>query len=499
MKQANTDKINPVAERAHEDYFAAMRRKFGREPLLRLSWINIAVLLAVLAAFFGGSLLMEKQKFSEIEKRELTKFPEFSATALFSGEFNRGIEQWFSDTFPFRDGFVSLSAVLDESRGVRMDDVRIIEPSGGEAPPASPSDAPESKNSLFAPQPNGTPETPQGALPGAAGESSDNSANDDSSGAEGVKDGSGEAEKPSADDGVTGAINNGTFVYKGRAMSLFGGGSELGKQYAAAVNSYRDELPGVQIYDMIIPTSIEFYVPEKYRDLTEPQSALIDTVYSSLADGIKTVDAYSKLAEHTDEYIYFRTDHHWTGLGAYYAYTAFCEQAGLIPKQLSDFETRRLDDFIGTMYAQAKRDPTLLENPDFVDYYIIPQEHTVEKYAPGAPYTPIGWSLWGEYAQSPNSYSVFLHGDFPLVKVKTGLDTGRKIMVVKESFGNAFAPFLISHYDEVYIVDQRYFELPAIDFIKENGITELLFANNSFAVCTPYHIQCIDNMRHNAG
>ena len=71
-------------------------------------------------------------------------------------------------------------------------------------------------------------------------------------------------------------------------------------------------------------------------------------------------------------------------------------------------------------------------------------------------------------------------------------------MVVKESFGNAFAPFLINHYDEVYIVDQRYFELGAIDFIKQNGINELIFANNSFAACTPYHIQCIDNMRHQA-
>ena len=67
--------------------------------------------------------------------------------------------------------------------------------------------------------------------------------------------------------------------------------------------------------------------------------------------------------------------------------------------------------------------------------------------------------------------------------------------MVKESFGNAFAPFLINHYEEVYIVDQRYFQLNLVEFIKENGIGELIFANNSFAACTPYHISHIDNMR----
>lgn len=261
------------------------------------------------------------------------------------------------------------------------------------------------------------------------------------------------------------------------------------------LNSYHEELPDVQIYNMIIPTAIEFYVPDKYRDLTQSQKAMIDLVYGTLDPSIKKVDAYSELAAHTDEYIYFRTDHHWTGLGAYYAYRAFCGEAGLTPKELSDFETRRLDDFIGTMYSQTQ-DTTLLKNPDYVDYYLFKQPYEAQRFLVDAPYSGVDSTLWGEYAQSPNSYSVFLHGDFPLVQVKTGIGNGRRILVVKESFGNAFAPFLINHYDEVYIVDQRYFQLPLVDFIREHGINELVFANNSFAVCTPYHIRCIDNMRH---
>ena len=69
-------------------------------------------------------------------------------------------------------------------------------------------------------------------------------------------------------------------------------------------------------------------------------------------------------------------------------------------------------------------------------------------------------------------------------------------MLIKESFGNAFAPFLVSHYDEVYIVDQRYFELGVEDFIKENGITDLLILNNIFAVNTSLRIDELETIRN---
>ena len=465
-------------EEERERYYALIRHRIDPERLHRLSWVNIAVLCGALLAFFLGSLLGPKPERSAMEKRDLARFPAFSAEALRSGTFTRDIETWYADTFPFRDGFVGLSAVVDEAHGVRVDDVRIVAPSGGEA-----QDLPDASN-----QPPAAPQEPQPAPAGPG---------DSSSAPETQSDASSAPETPPAvDDGAApGAITGGTFVYRGMAMSLYGGDPASGKWYAQVLNSYHEELPDVQIYNMIIPTAIEFYVPDKYRDLTQSQKAMIDLVHGTLAPSIKKVDAYSELAAHTDEYIYFRTDHHWTGLGAYYAYRAFCGEAGLTPKELSDFETRRLDDFIGTMYSQTQ-DTTLLKNPDYVDYYLFKQPYEAQRFLVDAPYSGVDSTLWGEYAQSPNSYSVFLHGDFPLVQVKTGIGNGRRILVVKESFGNAFAPFLINHYDEVYIVDQRYFQLPLVDFIREHGINELVFANNSFAVCTPYHIRCIDNMRH---
>ncbi|MEM1484774.1 DHHW family protein [Oscillospiraceae bacterium PP1C4] len=460
-----------------EQLYKSVRLKLPPQTLRRLVGLNCLILLGVLLVFFLSSLLLEKPTESKIEKRALAQMPAFSAASLFQGRLTRDIENHFADTFPFREWFVSMSAVVNESRGIRVDDVRIIQPSGNSEGQGLPKDG-EVKTKTPA-----AVETPADGASSAASQTGETPSPNPAS------------HNPPVGEGAASPISNGSFVYKGMAMSLFGGNGQSASWYAQVLNAYQSELPDVQIYNMVIPTAIEFYVPDKYRDLTQSQKNIIDLVYSQLNSRIKRVDAYSKLQEHKDEYLYFRTDHHWTGLGAYYAYTAFCEQAGVEPISLADCETRRLNNFIGTMYAQTQ-DSTLLQNPDYVDYYIFPQEYTATRFNTNSPYSGVWHTLWGEYAQSPNSYSVFLHGDFPLIQVKTSNHNGRKIMIVKESFGNAFAPFLINHYEEVYIVDQRYFQLAAIDFIKSHGINELIFANNSFAVCTPYHIRCIDNLRH---
>ncbi|MCI8648850.1 MAG: hypothetical protein HFG20_01900 [Anaerotruncus sp.] len=482
-------------EEEREYFYALIRNKLPEIWTNRIAALNIMVVVFFLTAFFFGSLFAEKPTVSKIEKRDLTRFPTFSEKALFSGEWTHQIDLWFSDTFPLREGFVALSAVVDESRGVRKDNVRIVAPTGNaevqDIPPeallaSSSAPEPPPAASSFVTAASSEPEQTSSAS-SSAEEQSEQSSSASSQAQENTSMGTTEAAPTE--------ISNGTFVYKGMAMSLYGASPQGSDAYVNTLNSYQADLPDVKIYNMIIPTAIEYYVPEKYKGLTTSQKAVIDHVYSTLDGRIRRVDAYSKLEQHLDEYLYFRTDHHWTGLGAYYAYEAFCETAGLTPVKLEDCETRRLEDFLGTMYAQTQ-DSTLLQNQDYVDYYIFPREYEAVRYDRNAPYTPIPHTLWGEYAQSPNCYSVFLHGDFPLISIKTDLHNGRKIMVVKESFGNAFAPFLINNYEEVYIVDQRYFQLPAIDFIKTNGINELIFANNSFAVCTPYHVNCINGLRY---
>lgn len=476
-------------EEEAERYYSLVHIKLAPRRLRLLSVVNVFVLLGIVFVLFLAALLLPKPTESIVEKRPLSPPPSFSIQALFSGQLAKDTQAYFSDTFPMREWFVTFSAVVNENRGVRINNIRVIMPRNNsneiqELPNSVETTSP-APSAQTPPLPEGTP-TPETDRASAGDTSSQEQS-------ESAKENT-ESQAP-ANESSGGLIDNGICIYDGRAMSLYGGSHESARRYASVLNSYQEELKDVQVYNLIVPTSAEFYMPQEYASMTRSQKEVIDYIYGLLGDGIKKVDAYSAIKAHTDEYLYFRTDHHWTGRAAYYAYTAFCEKAGIIPLSMDDFETRTLKDFIGTMYAQ-NQDSTLLKNPDYVDYYLFNREYTASRYDKNAPYTPIDHKLWGEYAKSPNSYSVFLQGDFPLISVKTDVHNGRKIMVVKESFGNAFAPFLINHYEEVYIADLRYFQLPMIDFIQENGIQELLFINNSFAVCTPYHITCLDNLRH---
>ena len=174
---------------------------------------------------------------------------------------------------------------------------------------------------------------------------------------------------------------------------------------------------------------------------------------------------------------------------------AFCQAAGFEPKPYDSYEWNRKEPFYGTLYAQTQ-DSTLRANPDYVDYPTISAPHQAFMYKRGQPYTPYASTIMADYAQGANMYSVFLHGDQPLTEIRTENKNGRKAVVVKESFGNAFSPFLAEHYETLYIVDQRYFELNLPDFIRENGVTDLIFINNVFAANTSVQIQWIQGLMY---
>ena len=244
----------------------------------------------------------------------------------------------------------------------------------------------------------------------------------------------------------------------------------------------------------IIPNAYAI-MPEKLPAGLEQidQLALIQEAYAQAPESAGIVDFSGTLPEHKDEYIYYRTDHHWTVTGAYYAYVAFCKEAGFTPTPYDSFEWNRKEPFYGTLYSQTQ-DSTLRENPDYVDYPTISTPHQAYMYKRGEPFTPYASTIMADYASGVNMYSVFLHGDQPLTEIQTENKNGRKAVVVKESFGNAFSPFLVAHYETVYIVDQRYFELNLPDFIKQNGVTDLIFINNVFAANTAVQIQWIQGL-----
>lgn len=279
-----------------------------------------------------------------------------------------------------------------------------------------------------------------------------------------------------------------------RAMEIYGVAQNSLKSYATVISDFAKRVPKANVYVLLAPTSIEFYGPESYRTGSRSQAKGIGIAYGALTgENVKAVDALSEIQKHTSEYVYFRTDHHWTARGAYHAYTAFCKTAGFTPTKLEDHKTGRIDGFVGTMYTYTSAQ-ILADNPDYVEYFYPLSEATGMIYTDATMANGRSMRIITETVSNRNKYLAFLEGDNPLEKITTSNKNGKKIAIVKESYGNAFAPFLIDHYEEVYVIDPRKVDMDLKSFVFEQGITDILFINYPFVPSNPTYRNAFDKM-----
>ena len=276
-----------------------------------------------------------------------------------------------------------------------------------------------------------------------------------------------------------------------RGMEMFGGGS--GDAYVDTLNTLRTKLDSsIRIYSMIAPLACQYYIPSNYEDYTADQKEYIDdNISARLSDGITAVDIVSTLGQHTEESIYCRTDHHWMPLGAYYAAQTFANAAGVDFKDISTFKAETISDFVGTMYAFSQ-DINIKNDPEDFTYY-IPDNYDQCKndfYD-----TSFNYDYTGSYFKQvgdpqSNAYLTFFGGDEQIVKIRTNVKNGRKLLIVKDSYGNAIPSNLTNSFEEIYIIDMRYFNLNLVDFINQLGMTDVLFTmcvfsafgNNSYSL-----------------
>lgn len=410
--------------------------------------INTVLFVSLLTAGGIASITMKNADISQMENRKLTPLPKYSDSALWSGVYFKQLEMYYADNFPLREKWIRISSSFRSSIGFQSSEIKMYDQVNN-------AEANEKKDTTDKVQASG----------------------------------------PLPDDGAVGEVKKRVFVFKKRAFEMFGGGEAMGRSYANVINSYNRLLsPGIQVYNLIIPVALEFEITEKYAKLQKPNRPAIENIYNTLDSNIKKVWAIDEIRKHRSEYIYFSTDHHWTSLGAYYAYRAFCATAGLTPVSLDTVASKVKPTFLGSLY-RLTRDPSLQSNPDSVRYYLF--RDSVNFYV-GSSNSIKYWAkskMYGEGASGANSYSVFLQGDLPIVKMETQHKNGRKIAIVKESYGNAFAPFLINNYEKVIVVDQRYYTGDFIGMLKAEGINELLFINNIFAAHTPFHIEKIKGLK----
>lgn len=416
----------------------------------------------VLALTFGAFILPLRPKVSEAEKRPLARFPEFSFSSLFSGEYFSGISSWFSDTVPFRDSLVELNSKIQHLLGTATVLKGFNEAKAGDDIPDTPNTAPVTE------------------APGVSDISSETTAQPDSSTA------APETEPQGEYDGLVQKFDS-ILVAGNAGYEYYNFNQAAADAYIAAVNAAGNKLGGrASVYSMIIPTSIDITLDARVRKKVNvsDQKKAIEYMEGSMNQNVRRVEIFDTMKAHKDEYIYFRADHHWTGLGAYYAYVRFCEVKGIQALPLSSYTVRSFDNFLGSFYNDSGKDPALGGTPDVVDTYTPPcnTKMTVTERSGNSFVTPM---IYNATTNKPAyKYSAFIYGDNPFTVIEnTDMTGGDALILVKESFGNAIAPLLTYHYKYVYVVDYRYYTgtlNSLVDTAKNasGGNVDVLYCNN---------------------
>jgi hypothetical protein len=469
---------------------------------LKLALMGVVVLWLV--AFGVYSLVDTDQTTSVVENRLLTQRPAFSWAALADGSYTEELATYYADQFPLREKFMAANRTMNQFYYYTGDDNTLIisfdgadavqggnavvtdasdEPTAAETPEATQTvtiQAPETEEAVTEPEVDATDDEPEDTA---------------ESGSEDTH------TYPSEDDAFS-PTDSSILIVGDRAMDLPFASYDIIDLYADAVDQIATTLgEQVRTISLVTPNSGEFYSPESFHTGNYSQKDMIDYCYSKM-HGVITVDAYSKLYDHTDDYIYFRTDHHWTALGAYYAYTAFCEAAGFTPVALSKFETGRYDEFVGTMYTYTSSYPqsqALLDNPDYVDYYLPIVEAHAKYYTDSSLENGIAINVVSTNLTSSNKYLCFISGDTPICEITTDV-TGPICVVLKDSYGNAMVPFLTSHYSKIYVIDPREFntedtpELNLATFAAENNVDDVIIINYPFMINNKYYTKLLDHL-----
>ena len=191
--------------------------------------------------------------------------------------------------------------------------------------------------------------------------------------------------------------------------------------------------------------------------------------------GATWADLYTPLWEHKDEDIFYRTDHHWTSLGAYYGYTGLAEALGFTPVSLDSYtETVRSTEFYGTVFSSSG---VRWVKPDTISTYVPDTGITVTEHSYDNKGNPIEIprSLYVEsFLSVKDKYSMFLGGNQSLGVVKTPNTDKPKLLIIRDSYTDSVVPFLTPHYSEIHLIDLRYYKLSIQDYIEQNGIDQAL-------------------------
>ncbi len=433
---------------------------------------NIVIFVIIL--FFLGyvsAFQFNRGVISYTENRRLADFPKLTGENYWSGDYTAGIEAFLTDHFPRRDSLIELTQSISAFRGIQSaDDLMIVTTSG-----ANEGEATVERE-----------ETPQ---------VSSKFVNDDYHFPGEIdmlipvrRDPNVDVEKVEFDE----SFKTNILIYDQKAMTSFSYHTHYINYMARAYNRLHAIYPSVEMYAVMAPSPVAF-VKESYERYTDDQNQGISDFYNQLDDSIHKVKLYPVMKRHLKEPIYFNTDHHWTDLGAYYAYEEVAKMMGLSPKGLKQFKKETYASFLGSLY-ELSQSPVLKDNEDVLTVY---EPRATLEYTIVGQEDKVYQTLISQEAFNAEGYEVFLGGDHGLALIDNlgETETDETLLVLKDSYGNALVPYFVNHFKRIVIYDPRYSKETLGDLISQYAVDKLMIVNSGQALTSPSNISLFQELK----
>ena len=238
---------------------------------------------------------------------------------------------------------------------------------------------------------------------------------------------------------------------------------------------------------MIVPNAVDI-LKDKLPPFACPyhEEEYLEQITAQLPEGI-WLDTASVLKEHSGENLYYKTDHHWKTLSAFYVYQAWAKEQGYTVPELADYEIKTVtDDFEGTIQSKLG----IETSGDTIELFLPRQEIAYMVIRDGKESD----TLYDYSAlDAKDKYAIYFGGNQSLIKIKTEAATGRKALVIKDSYANCFIPFMLGEFDEVDILDLRYTNRRLSELIAEGEYTDLLVLYNASGFAEDISITKLSN------
>ena len=271
-------------------------------------------------------------------------------------------------------------------------------------------------------------------------------------------------------------LPSGLIIYNGAAysQSFFVAGNA--PKYAAVYERYAQLFPDTRMNVVIAPlATITITDPEVSKKISD-QGKILDNMEAAIVGDVNFVNLKNVFIEHAEEYLFFKSDHHWTHRGAYYAYYEFIKSVGMEPTPIEDFDVEIITEtYIGSMYNYTG-DERVKTFYDTIEAYMPNKACTMTIFRNDGTSSTYNFCI----NTGIKGYTAFISGDHPYMVINVPENPQDKsILVIKDSYGNAFVPYLTEHYGNIIVIDPRHVDMNIYDEFKDYGLTDIVFLVNT--------------------